>query len=100
MAHTSLDLCYYLCWTLEVLTRGRYGGFHVDLDERRLVTFADDMDPVWITEREKVCLRLLLSSFKQQYWYCVYLHWFSAWRFWNSLAGTEEQTNWHWAGLG
>lgn len=28
----------------------------MDLDERRLVRFADDVDPVWITEREKVRL--------------------------------------------
>jgi bacterial leucyl aminopeptidase len=29
-------------------------GFSIDLDEQRLVQFAEDESPVWMTEREKV----------------------------------------------
>jgi hypothetical protein len=31
-------------------------GFNIDLDALRLVQFAPDEKPVWITEREKVCM--------------------------------------------
>ncbi|KAF8317875.1 Zn-dependent exopeptidase [Clavulina sp. PMI_390] len=32
-------------------------GFSIDLDEKRLIRFSDDADPVWLTEREKFLLK-------------------------------------------
>ncbi|KAJ7240546.1 hypothetical protein C8J57DRAFT_1371251 [Mycena rebaudengoi] len=34
-------------------------GFHLDLNERRLVQFALDQEPVWMTEREKLMAKAL-----------------------------------------
>lgn len=45
--------------------------FSVDLDQKRLVSFSDDSYPVWITEREKVCLGHFhtLISTARRFWF-------------------------------